>query len=556
MEASKCKKFKLDFWNVVTIGIFLIFAVCLIYPLFSLFFSSLKDSNTGEFTLSNFVQFFTKKYYYESLWRSFSVTIITTILTITIVIGVPLAYVMTTCKIKGKGLIEILIIISVLSPPFIGAYSWILLLGRSGVITTFLSDTFGINLPSIYGFSGILLVFTLKLFPFIYMYTTGALKKLDVSLIEASESLGCTGVKKVFTVVIPLILPTVLAGSLLVFMNALADFGTPMLIGEGYQVMPVLIYSEFISEVGGQANFAAALSAIMVFITTIIFLGQKYVVNKKSFVMSSLKPIQPKKINGIKSFFAHTFVYIVVGLAIIPQVTVIFTSFLKTKGAMFIREFSLNSYINVIGKLGSSIRNTFVYGIIAIILIIILGMFISYVSVRRKNLFTSILDTLTMFPYIIPGSVLGITLLLAFNKKPILLSGTFMIIVIAFVIRRLPYTIRSSAAILYQISPSMEEASISLGYSQFQTFKNVTSRMMLPGVISGAILSWITVINELSASIILYTGTTRTMSVAIYSEVIRASYGTAAALSSILTFTTIISLLIFFKLTGSRDISL
>ena len=554
MEASKCKKFKLDFWNVVTIGIFLIFAVCLIYPLFSLFFSSLKDSNTGEFTLSNFVQFFTKKYYYESLWRSFSVTIITTILTI--VIGVPLAYVMTTCKIKCKGLIEILIIISVLSPPFIGAYSWILLLGRSGVITTFLSDTFGINLPSIYGFSGILLVFTLKLFPFIYMYTTGALKKLDVSLIEASESLGCTGVKKVFTVVIPLILPTVLAGSLLVFMNALADFGTPMLIGEGYQVMPVLIYSEFISEVGGQANFAAALSAIMVFITTIIFLGQKYVVNKKSFVMSSLKPIQPKKINGIKSFFAHTFVYIVVGLAIIPQVTVIFTSFLKTKGAMFIREFSLNSYINVIGKLGSSIRNTFVYGIIAIILIIILGMFISYVSVRRKNLFTSILDTLTMFPYIIPGSVLGITLLLAFNKKPILLSGTFMIIVIAFVIRRLPYTIRSSAAILYQISPSMEEASISLGYSQFQTFKNVTSRMMLPGVISGAILSWITVINELSASIILYTGTTRTMSVAIYSEVIRASYGTAAALSSILTFTTIISLLIFFKLTGSRDISL
>ena len=554
MEASKCKKFKLDFWNVVTIGIFLIFAVCLIYPLFSLFFSSLKDSNTGEFTLSNFVQFFTKKYYYESLWRSFSVTIITTILTI--VIGVPLAYVMTTCKIKGKGLIEILIIISVLSPPFIGAYSWILLLGRSGVITTFLSDTFGINLPSIYGFSGILLVFTLKLFPFIYMYTTGALKKLDVSLIEASESLGCTGVKKVFTVVIPLILPTVLAGSLLVFMNALADFGTPMLIGEGYQVMPVLIYSEFISEVGGQANFAAALSAIMVFITTIIFLGQKYVVNKKSFVMSSLKPIQPKKINGIKSFFAHTFVYIVVGLAIIPQVTVIFTSFLKTKGAMFIREFSLNSYINVIGKLGSSIRNTFVYGIIAIILIIILGMFISYVSVRRKNLFTSILDTLTMFPYIIPGSVLGITLLLAFNKKPILLSGTFMIIVIAFVIRRLPYTIRSSAAILYQISPSMEEASMSLGYSQFQTFKNVTSRMMLPGVISGAILSWITVINELSASIILYTGTTRTMSVAIYSEVIRASYGTAAALSSILTFTTIISLLIFFKLSGSREISL
>jgi len=554
MNTSKFKGIKLDFWNVVTIGIFLIFGICLIYPLFSLFMSSLKDSNTGAYTLSNFAQFFSKKYYYASLGRSFSVTICTTILTI--LIGVPLAYIMTTSKIKGKGIIEILIIISVLSPPFIGAYSWILLLGRSGVVTQFLSKAFGFTMPSIYGFSGILLVFTLKLFPFIYMYTTGALKKLDVSLIEASESLGCTGIKKVFTIVIPLILPTILAGSLLVFMNALADFGTPMLIGEGYQVMPVLIYSEFIREVGGQANFAAALSAIMVFITTIVFLGQKYVVNKKSFVMSSLKPIQAKKLTGLKNILAHAFVYIVVGLAVIPQITVIYTSFLKTRGPIFLKEFSIDSYTNVIGKLGNSIRNTFVYGIIAIIIIIILGMFISYVSVRRKNLVTSLLDTLTMFPYIIPGSVLGITLLLAFNKKPLVLSGTFVIIVIAYVIRRLPYTIRSSAAILYQISPSIEEASISLGYSQFQTFKNVTSRMMLPGVISGAILSWITVINELSASIILYTGTTRTMSVAIYSEVIRASYGTAAALSAILTLTTVISLLIFFKLSGSKEISL
>jgi len=554
MEMTKKKKINLDFWNIVTIFIFAVFLVVLIYPLFSLFLSSLKDSATGSYTLSNFLKFFTKKYYYGSLINSFSVTICTTILTI--IIGVPLAYIMTTFKIKFKGIIEVLIIVSVLSPPFIGAYSWILLLGRNGVITKFLSSTFGITTPSIYGFAGILLVFTLKLFPFIYMYTSGALKKLDVSLLEAAENLGCTGLKKVFTIVIPLIMPTVLAGSLLVFMNAFADFGTPMLIGEGFQVMPVLVYSEFISEVGGQANFAAALSAIMVVLTTAIFLAQKHVVNKKSFVMSSLKPVEAKKATGIKNIGAHVFVYIVVGLAIIPQVTVIFTSFLKTKGSMFIREFSLDSYTSVIDKLGSSIGNTFKYGIIAIVCIVILGMFVSYVSVRRKNVLTSTLDTITMFPYIIPGSVLGITLLLAYNKKPLLLSGTFMIIVIAYIIRRLPYTIRSSAAILYQLSPSMEEASISLGYSQFKTFLHVTSKMMMPGVISGAILSWITVINELSASIILYTGKTKTMSVAIYCEVIRASYGTAAALSAILTLTTVISLLIFFKLSGSKEISL
>ena len=554
MNGKSKFKLKFDFWTIVTLIISLIFLVFFIYPLFSLFISGFKDTVTGEFTLANFAKFFEKKYYYNALMNSFVVTICVTILAI--LIGAPLAYITTAFNIKGKKLIEVLLIISMVSPPFIGAYSWVLLGGRSGVITKFFANYLGITLPPIYGFAGILLVFTLKLYPFIYLYVSGALKKIDVSLLEAAESLGCKPVKKIATVILPLILPTLLAGSLLVFMNALADFGTPMLIGEGYNVMPVLIYSEFISEVGGQANFAAALDTIMVLITSIVFMAQKYVVNKKSFTMSSLRPMVAKNLKGAKNVFAHIFVYFVVFLAIIPQITVIYTSFLNTKGARFVNEFSLKSYKTVFNKLGSAITNTYTYGLIAIVIIVILGMFIAYISTRRKNALTSVIDTITMFPYIIPGSVLGITLLLAFNKKPLALSGTFVIIIIAYVVRRLPYTLRSSAAILYQISPSMEEASISLGYSPVKTFFKVTAVMMLPGVFAGAILSWITTINELSSSVILYTGSTKTLSVSIYTEVIRASYGTAAALSTILTVTTVISLLIFFKVSGSKEISL
>ena len=272
-------KLKFDFWTIVTLVIALIFLLFFIYPLFSLFLSGFKDAATGEFTFANFARFFQKKYYYNALINSFTVTICVTILAI--LIGAPLAYLTTAFNIKGKKLIEILVIISMLSPPFIGAYSWVLLGGRSGVITKFFENYLGITIPPIYGFAGILLVFTLKLYPFIYLYVSGALKKIDVSLLEAAESLGCRPIKKIATIILPLILPTLLAGSLLVFMNALADFGTPMLIGEGYNVMPVLIYSEFISEVGGQANFAAALATIMVIITSIVFLVQKYVVNKK-----------------------------------------------------------------------------------------------------------------------------------------------------------------------------------------------------------------------------------------------------------------------------------
>jgi iron(III) transport system permease protein len=157
-----------------------------------------------------------------------------------------------------------------------------------------------------------------------------------------------------------------------------------------------------------------------------------------------------------------------------------------------------------------------------------------------------------MFPYVIPGSVLGITLLLAFNKRPLLLAGTSAIIVITFVTRRISYTIRSSSAILYQIAVSTEEAAIGLGDSELASFLKVTTRIMMPGVLSGAILSWITCINELSASVLLYTGKTNTMSVAIFTEVNRGNYGTAAALSAILTLTTVVSLLILFKVTGNK----
>lgn len=550
----KNKKIRIDFWSITTLIIIGLFLIFLIYPLFSLFLNGFKDTETGVWTFDNYIRFFSKKFYMSALLNSFKLTISVTILAVAI--GVPLAYFMSFYKIRGKMVLEILFIISMMSPNFIGAYSWILLLGRSGSVTKFLEGIFGVKMPSIYGFGGMLLVFVLKLYPFIYMYVSGALKKIDVALSEAAESLGYSGARKVFTVIMPLITPTLVAASLLVFMNCMADFGTPALIGEGYRVMPTLVYSEFVGESGGSANFAASMATIMVTITATVFLLQKYYVNKKSFTMSSIRPIQPKKLTGIASFLVHFYIYALVCLSIIPQIMVIYTSFKATKMQVFVDGFSLGSYKKVMSTAFSSIRNTYLYCLAAIFIIIVLGMLISYLSVRRKSIVTSAIDTIAMFPYIVPGSVLGITLLIAFNHQPIMLAGTAVIIIVSLVIRRLAYTLRSSSAILYQISPSMEEAAISLGDTPAKSFIKVTAKMMLPGVASGAILSWITIINELSSSVMLYTANTKTMSVAIYNEVIRASYGPAAALASILTITTILSLLIFFKVSGGKDVSM
>ena len=177
-------------------------------------------------------------------------------------------------------------------------------------------------------------------------------------------------------------------------------------------------------------------------------------------------------------------------------------------------------------------------------------------TIFADNALTNVVDILSMIPYIVPGTVLGIALLIGFNKPPLLISGTMLIMVVALIIRRLPYTIRSSVAILQQIPMSIEEAAISLGASKMKAFFRITVPMMASGIISGAILSWVTMISELSTAIILYTGKTKTLTVAIYTEVIRGNYGTAAALSTIMTILTVISLLAFSKLNGGKDISL
>ncbi len=546
-------KFRLDIWGFISLGVLMVYGLFLLYPLIHLMKQAVINPGTGEFSLEYFVKFFSKSYYFDTLFNSFKVSITATLLALAI--GTPLAYFFASFKIKGKGLLNILIIVASMSAPFIGAYSWILLLGRSGVVTRFFGNM-GIQIPDIYGFSGIMLVLTMQLFPLVFLYVRGALKNVDNSLLEASRNMGSRGVGTFFKIVVPLIVPTLLASGLLVFMRAFADFGTPMLIGEGYRTFPVVLYNEFISEVGGDDGFAAAIAVIAIIITTIVFLVQKYIGNRKSFSMSTLNPIAEKKAKGAVNILVHIFSYVVIAIAILPQVYVMYTSFKRVQGKIFVEGYSLDSYREMVDKLGTSIQNTLLIPAISLVIIVLLAILIAYLVIRRKNAVNNVIDIFSMIPYIIPGTVLGIALLTSFNKRPLLLSGGITIMVIALIIRRLPYTIRSSAAILQQIPMSIEEASISLGASKLKTFFRITAPMMAPGIISGAILSWITMITELSTAIILYTGRTKTLTIAVYTEVVRGNYGIAAAMSTVLTILTVISLLAFNKISGGKDVGI
>ncbi len=548
-------KYLLSIWTVFTLLILAFFLAFVAYPLFLIMYQSIVDPESHSLTWGYFAKFFGRRYYWSTLINSFKVTVCSTALAA--LIGLPMAYLLRSFKIPGSKYLNILIVISYLSPPFIGAYAWIQLLGRNGVITKFVNAAFGTQFGGIYGFSGIVLVFSLQSFPLVYMYVSGALKNLDSSLNEAAESLGCGAFARVTKIVIPLVIPSLVAGSLLVFMRVFSDFGTPMLIGEGFRTFPVLIYTQFMGEVSTDDHFAASLCVIVVFITLVLFFIQRLLARHYSYSMTALRPMEPVAPRQGQKFFTYLFVYGVAFVAMLPQLTVIFTSFLETAGGMvYTGRLSMMNYQNtLLSKNNISIFNTYAFGLCAILFVVVLGVLISYLTARKPSLLTGALDTLTMFPYIIPGSVLGIALLSGFNSGPIVLSGTALIMIISLTIRRMPYTIRSSTAIISQISPSVEEAAVSLGATEFKSFTQIMVPMMMPGVLAGAIMSWITLISELSSSIILYTTSTSTLTVAIYAEVIRSNFGNAAAYSTILTLTSILSLLIFFRVTHNQDIS-
>lgn len=544
---------KVDFWIIIKILCFVLVTIFLLYPLFSLFRGSFLDVDTNTFTFNNYKKIFTRAIYLESFNNSIIITSVTTL--VTLVLGMMLAYFMTRYNIYGKPLLKILTLVSLMSPPFIGAYSWILMFGNNGSIRLFL-EKIGIVLPSIYGMKGILLVFILKLFPFIYLYASGALKGIDASLEEAAEGLGSNHIQKTLKVTTPLILPTLLSGGLLVAMTALADFGTPLLLGRGVSTLPVLIYDEFVSELGGNSYFASAISVLIIALATALFLLQRYIVNRKSFEMNTLRSVEVRKLKGIKNILTHSYCYILIGLASIPQLTVAFYSFKTIKGSVFQNGFSLDSYRRVFDKLSIEIINTFSYSFVALVLMIFFALFVSYLGVRRKSRSSTLLDIFVMLPYIIPGTVLGIMYAVTFNTGPIIITGTPLILIVIFVIRRGPSVVRSSSGILYQISPSVEEASISLGVSPVMSFFKTTAILMIPGIVSGGLLAWIRTTSELSASIMLYVGKTRTIPVAIYSEIIYGEFGSAAAMSTILVLITVIALTLFFTFSKRNDITI
>ncbi|MCP4396977.1 MAG: iron ABC transporter permease [bacterium] len=540
--------FRFDFWTFVTILGYLLVVTLLIYPLFNIFKASFIHNETGALSLSNYQKFFSKPYYTGAILNSLLVSFGGTLGAL--VFGIPLAFFTSRYKIWGKTLLATLAVLSLLSPPFIGAYSWIMMLGNKGFLRVFLLSL-GIKLPSIFGPVGIVLVYTLQYYPFVFLLTSGALTTVDRSLEEAAENLGAGAWRKFFRVTLPLVLPSVSAGALIAFMMSLANFGTPMLLGRRFRVLPTLAYNLFTSEVGENPGLASTVSILLILVSTLILFFQRYAATRRKFASTLLNRQIVVQLQGAKNILAHLVCYLIVFISTLPLAVVMIFSFRKTKGPVFQPGFGLQSYQKVFHDVPKAITNSLLFSTVAVILIVIVGTLLGFVLSRKSNLPAKFLDPLLMIPYIVPGTVLGIGFIVAFNRKPIYLVGTSTIIILSYFIRRLPYSVRSSASILKQIDPSLEEAGINLGSPPGRTFRKVTLPLMLPGIVSGAIMSWVTAINELSSSIVLYVGSTMTMPVRIYLSVLDGLFGTSSALATILLLATGLALFIVNSVFGA-----
>ena len=288
---------------------------------------------------------------------------------------------------------------------------------------------------------------------------------------------------------------------------------------------------------------------LMLCAAAIISLQQWASARRKYASMLVNRPII-KRLRGLPSALAHAVCYCIVGLSALPLAVVVFYSFKNTKGPVFIKGFCLESYRQILFDVPKTVMNSFTYSLIAVALIAVVGTLLGFILARRRTLAARILDPLLMIPYIVPGTVLGIGYIVAFNQKPFFLVGTSIIIIMTYFIRRLPYSVRSASSILRQIDPALEEAGINLGSPPGRTFRTITLPLMKAGIISGAIMSWVTSMNELSASILLYVGRTMTMPIKVYLSVLDGFFGTASAMSTILLVVTGIALYLVNRWTG------
>jgi len=527
-------------------------ALFLIYPVIAVFHVSFLDK-TGGFTLDNYVRILGRSFYQQSLWNSLGIGALAT--AAATAVGVPLAFCLARLPVPGKSAILVLAALPLVLPSFVGAYALVLLFGRAGIVTQGLRGL-GISAGSIYGTPGLIWVYTFTLYPYVLLPTLAAFKAVDVSIEEAGQNLGASRWRVFWTVILPVVIPSVLSGALLVFMETLENFGVPFVLAEDKPILAVEAYKLFVGEVSANSASAGVLATLLVACTTAALLLQRYYLAKRRFATGARRPPPELRLGAGLRALATVFSWGVALLALLPFLTVLVIAFLEYRGPVLHPNFSLGNFADLWHRSSRPLVNTVTLATAAALGAALLGVPVGYVLTRFRSGLSHVLDVLAMMPFAIAGTVLGIGLVVAYNAGPPVLTGTPVIMVIAYIVRKLPFNVRASSAILHQLDPSLEEASINLGVSPARTFVQLTVPLMLGGIAGGMVLTWVTVASELSSTVILYSGPWATMTVVMFEALEGTGAGIAAAAAAVLILATAVPLLLVYRLLRRYELAM
>lgn len=527
-------------------------ALFLLYPLWIVLEASLHDSH-GAWSLAPYAKILASRYYVGSLDNSLIAGALAMVCAT--VIGVPLAFCLARVEIPGKSLLMTLASLPLVLPSFVGAYALVLLFGHVGVVTVALRGI-GIPVGDIYGLPGIVFVFTLTLYPYVLMPTVAGFKAIDVSVEEAARNLGASRWRVFRTVLLPIVVPSVLAGALLVFIETLENFGVPSVLAEDRPFLSLDIFKLFAGESDSNPAAAGALSTMLVAITVAILLLQRRYLARRRFATGARRAPPPLRLSRPWLLLATLYGWGVVLLSLLPFGAVLVISFLHFSGPVLSWQFGLGNYATLLHGSYQPLYNTGILATAAALAATLFGAPIGYVLVRHRSQLSTLLDVVAIVPFAVSGTVLGIGMIIAFNSGWLVLTGGWLILVLAYVVRKLPFSIRSASAIVHQIDPSLEEASINLGVSPLKTFVTLTVPLMAGGLVGGMVLVWVTVAAELSSTIVLYSSRWATMTVLMFQAQEGTAPGQSAAAASILILFTAVPLLLVYRFLQRQDGSL
>ena len=536
--------------GIVKFLIYLFFIMFLIIPLVSVFLVSFTDEPINLFgslisldtlqttiaqfkdsTLDNFRAVFSNSNYLDALLNSLFLSFIVSI--VVLLICLPISYGIARTKMPFKKTISALCTIPLIVPTFISGYAFIIMFGRSGW-ATYIYQSMGGNglLLDPYSFTGIAIVQIFFFFPYALWPMVAAFKISDVSLEEASRNMGAKSWLTFITVTFPLVIPGMLSTALVIFAVSFSDFGTPIILAP--TDLNLLVVSAY-REISGFFNWggAAILTVIMIAVAGFIFWLQHLFSKGKNYDSVSGKPKQVKlNDNKLLTVSLSVFSGLVVLVPLLAMATVFIQSIATTWGKDPLPTgYTLAHYKTIFTSSLGNIQNSVVLALGALLLSIVVATFVSYFVVRQKS---STLDFMTTIPLIVPGIAFGIALIQTFNAAPLQLTGTAVILIIAYSIRRLPYMVRSTVGTMRSIKADIEEAAVNLGASTLTAAITIIGPLMLPGIAAGSILVFITVIKETSISILMAPAEWAPMSLAIFQNILRAEYYSAAAMSIIL----------------------